>query len=76
MNGVGLPESMTAGISPMAIFFIVVEDFAAQILSLNDTTTNLAILMRSALVPLKIKYELPSYRKVVNELENLISPKK
>ena len=26
-NGVGFPEALTAGISPMAIFFVVVEDF-------------------------------------------------
>jgi HD-GYP domain-containing protein (c-di-GMP phosphodiesterase class II) len=75
-NGVGFPEVFTAAISPMAIFFMVVEDFAKQVLALEGTPEQLAQSMREALVPLKQKYQLPSYRKIVTEIENLVTPKK
>lgn len=75
-NGVGFPVVLTAGISPMAIFFMVVEDFANSILSIAGPPENLANSMKEALKPLKEKYQLPSYRKIVTEIENMINPKK
>jgi len=75
-NGVGFPEVLTAAISPLAIFFMVVEDFSTKILAIEDSPENIAQSMRSALVPLKEKYQLPSYRKIVTEIESMITPKK
>jgi HD-GYP domain-containing protein (c-di-GMP phosphodiesterase class II) len=75
-NGVGFPEFLTASISPLAIFFMVVEDFANNVLLVPDGADNLPLLMKEALRPLKDKYTLPSYRKIVTELEVLITPKK
>lgn len=75
-NGVGFPEVLTAAISPLAIFFMVVEDFATKILAIEDTPENIAQSMKLALVPLKEKYQLPSYRKIVTEIESMITPKK
>ncbi len=75
-NGVGFPEVLTASISPLAIFFMVVEEFAVNVLAIPDSRHDLAQAMREALLPLKEKYQLPSYRKVVTEIENLVSPKK
>lgn len=75
-NGVGFPEVLSASISPLAIFFIVVEDFATKVLMIEETNPNLAQLMRDALIPLKEKYQLPSYRKIVTELDHLLNPKK
>lgn len=71
-NGVGFPEVLSAAISPLAIFFIVIEDFATRILSLEAPPEEIAQSMRTALVSLKEKYTLPSYRKVVTEIENLL----
>lgn len=45
-NGVGFPEVFTAAISPMAIFFIVVEDFAKKVLALEGNPEQLAANMR------------------------------
>ncbi|MDO9182954.1 MAG: hypothetical protein Q7U04_11130 [Bacteriovorax sp.] len=75
-NGVGFPEVLTAGISPLAIFFIVLEDFATNILAISGPPENLVNSMREALKPLKEKYQLPSYRKIVTEIEMMIAPKK
>lgn len=75
-NGIGFPEVLTAAISPMAIFFVVVEDFSKGVLALNGNSEQLAANMRQLLGPLKEKYQLPSYRKIVNEIENLLMPKK
>lgn len=75
-NGVGFPEVLSSAISPLAIFFIVVEDFAKKILAIPDSQENLAQSMREALAPLKEKYQLPSYRKIVTELDSLLNPKK
>lgn len=75
-NGVGYADTLTSAISPMAIFFMVVEDFATNILAIPEPPENLGSSMREALKPLKEKYQLPSYRKVVAEIENLVNPKK
>lgn len=66
-NGVGFQEQLTSSISPMAIFFIVVEDFATQLLMLN---TGQKI---STIIPiLKERYQLPSFKKIVLEIENML----
>ncbi len=75
-NGIGFPEVLTAAISPMAIFFVVVEDFSKKILALEGNSEKLASNMRQVLGPLKEKYQLPSYRKIVGEIEALLTPKK
>lgn len=75
-NGVGFPHILTAGISPMAIFFMVIEDFATKILAIPEPPNNLVNSMKEAIKPLKKKYQLPSYRKIVTEIENMISTKK
>ncbi len=75
-NGVGFPEVLTTAISPMAIFFMVLEDFATNILNIPDSNENLAQSLKDAIKPLKEKYQLPSYRKIVTEIENLVTPKK
>lgn len=69
-NGVGFPEALTAGISPMAIFFVVVEDFVTQILEHNDLNNFAAILTH-----LKLRYQLPTYRKIVTEIESMLTKK-
>ena len=69
-NGVGFPESLTAGISPMAVFFVVVEDFVTCILEHNDLDNFTNILKY-----LKQRYQLPTYRKIVAEIESLVTKK-
>ncbi len=69
-NGVGFPEFFTAGISPMAIFFMVIEDFVTQMLEQKDLSG-----IPNILIHLKAKYELPTYRKVVTEIEGIVSKK-
>jgi hypothetical protein len=64
-NGVGFPDSLTASISPMAVFFVVIEDFVSQLLALGDDLS----LIPSIVKNLKEKYQLPSYRKVSTEIE-------
>jgi FMN phosphatase YigB (HAD superfamily) len=66
-NGVGFPEQYTIAISPMAIFFIVVEDFATQLLSLNPGDK-----IHTIVQVLKERYQLPSYKKIVNEIEAMV----
>lgn len=69
-NGVGFPEMLTAGISPMAIFFVVIEDFVTQILEHNDLNNFSEILFN-----LKQRYQLPTYRKIVAEIEAMLTKK-
>lgn len=70
-NGVGFPEYLTAAISPLAIFFLVVEDFVTHILETQDTSQ-----IKNIIVNLKLKYQLPTYRKVMVEIEALYGGKK
>lgn len=65
-NGVGFPEVLTVGISPMAIFFVVVEDFATRVLEVKSVTD-----LHKAVADIKDRYQLPSYRKIVTEIESL-----
>ena len=69
-NGVGFPEVLTAAISPMAIFFVVIEDFVTCILDHNDLNN-----FGSILLHLKQRYQLPTYRKIVAEIENMLTKK-
>lgn len=62
-NGFGFPEAYSASISPMAIFFIVVEEFATLILTAKVMDMSLII------KELKAKFTLPSYRKYASEIE-------
>lgn len=64
-NGVGFAEQFSASISPLAMVFIVVEDFANQILIAEKLDINAIIEY------LQAKYTLPSYRKIVQELAEL-----
>ena len=66
-NGVGFPESLTVGISPLAVFFVVVEDFATCILEHNNLEN-----FPNIVKYLKLRYQLPTYRKIVNEIESLV----
>lgn len=63
-NGVGFPDALTASISPMAVFFVVVEDFVTQILSKEDISH-----IPEYVKTIKDRYTLPSYRKVAHEIE-------
>ncbi len=65
-NGIGFPESFSNSISPMAITFIVIEDFVTQLILKNDLKQ-----IPSILYILKDRYTLPSYKKTVQELFNL-----
>lgn len=69
-NGVGFPEALTVAISPMAIFFVVVEDFVTCILEQDDLTNFTATLKY-----LKERYQLPTYRKIVTEIEKIVTKK-
>lgn len=68
-NGFGFPEAYSSSISPMAIFFIVVEEFATLILTTKFLDTSLIV------KDLKAKFTLPSYRKYVTEIEAVFAPK-
>lgn len=70
-NGVGFPEMLTTAISPMAIFFIVVEDFVTCVLEQGNTDNFISIIKY-----LKERYQLPTYRKVVTEIEAVVVKKK
>ena len=74
-NGVGFAEVLTTSISPIAIFFMVVEDFATNILAIPNPPLDIVTSMAEAITPLKIKYQMPSYRKIVTEIEHLIKSK-
>jgi HD-GYP domain-containing protein (c-di-GMP phosphodiesterase class II) len=74
-NGVGFAEVLTTSVSPMAIFFMVVEDFVTNILAIPNPPLDVHTSMKEAIAPLKIKYQMPSYRKIVTEIESLIKTK-
>ncbi len=69
-NGVGFPEVLSTSISPMAIFFIVVEDFVTQVLE-NQDLAHIPVI----LADLKLKYTLPTYRKILTEIESIFKKK-
>lgn len=68
-NGIGFPEKLSASISPLAIFFIVVEHFSALILECRDK-----IPFEFIFDELYKKHTLPSYRKVVDALRDRFLP--
>lgn len=63
-NGVGFPEVLTASISPIAVFFVVVEDFVTHVIDMDDLS-HIPIILKK----FKERYQLPSYRKVLTEIE-------
>lgn len=68
-NGIGFPEKLSSGISPLAIFFIVMEHFAALLLDSKDK-----IQFEPIFDELYKKHTLPSYRKVVDVLKDRFLP--
>lgn len=65
-NGVGFPEIFSSSISPLAILFIVVEDFATRILSCKN-----GIKISDMIEQMLLKFTQPSYKKIVIELSHL-----
>lgn len=68
-NGIGFPEKLSSGISPLAIFFIVMEHFSLLILECKDK-----IQFEIIFDELYKKHTLPSYRKVVDILRDKFCP--
>lgn len=68
-NGIGFPEKLSSGISPLAIFFIVMEHFSSLILECKDK-----IQFEMIFDELYKKHTLPSYRKVVDILRDKFCP--
>lgn len=68
-NGMGFPNNLTTSISPMAIAFIVIEDFATRVLGILERREKLSF--KSILDEMENTYRLPSYLKIVEQLRNL-----
>lgn len=68
-NGIGFPEKLSSGISPLAIFFIVIEHFSTLILESNEK-----IQFEPIFDEMYKRHNLPSYRKVVDTLKNRFCP--
>lgn len=62
-NGIGFPDKLTSSISPLAIFFIVVEHFVTLLLEYKEKI-NFELIFDE----LYRVHTLPSYRKVVDAL--------
>ncbi len=70
-NGVGFPEKYSISISPLSILFVVLEEFAHQLLTAKEMNVNLI------LKKMNEKFSQPAYNKIVIEIQNLIkAPKK
>jgi hypothetical protein len=71
-NGVGFPEIYSSSLTPLSILFIVVEEYAHQIL-ISDEQLDLEKINEQMLK----KFSLPSYRKIAEVLASLSKkPKK
>lgn len=71
-NGVGFPEVYSSSLTPLSILFIVVEEYAHQIL-ISDENIDLEKINEHMLK----KFSLPSYRKIAEVLASLSKkPKK
>ncbi len=68
-NGIGFPEKLSSSISPLAIFFIVIEHFASLLLECSDK-----IQFEPLFDEMYKRHNLPSYRKVVDTLKNRFCP--
>jgi response regulator RpfG family c-di-GMP phosphodiesterase len=68
-NGIGFPNNLTTSISPMAIAFIVIEDFSARLLEVLERREKLNL--KSILEEMEKNYRLPSYLKIIEHLKNL-----
>ena len=68
-NGMGLPNNYTTSISPMAIAFIVLEDFVTRILEKLENREKLNL--KEILKGMEEDYRLPSYIKIIEHLRNV-----
>jgi len=68
-NGIGFPNNLTTSVSPMAIAFIVIEDFATRVLEVLENKDKLQF--KTILAEMELNYKLPSYIKIVEQLKNL-----
>ena len=69
-KGIGFPEHISTSVSPMAIMFIVIEDFANLFIKEKaETTDDIEIIFNS----LKNKYSNPVYSETLLSLQNIFS---
>ncbi len=68
-NGIGFPDKLSSAISPMAIFFIVIEHFVTLVLEDKNK-----IDFRKIFDELYKTHTIPSYRKIVDVLKNKFYP--
>lgn len=66
-NGIGFPEQYTSSVSPLAIFFIVLEAFCTEVLESLYEKKKLSL--DEIFMDLEERFTLPSYRKVVESLK-------
>jgi len=66
-NGVGFPDKWTISISPMAIVFIVLEEFATRVLLSPDQNYKQIVKKCESI------FHLPTYRKVLHEIEAMLN---
>lgn len=71
LNGVGFPEVYSAGISKLAIVFIVVEKFVWRLIQFDKNKETLAVIFDQ----LSLEFPLPSYRSVVERLKQVVLTK-
>ncbi|MDD0853436.1 hypothetical protein HBN50_10020 [Halobacteriovorax sp. GB3] len=73
INGVGFAEKPSSNISPMALVFVVIEDFVTRLLIQLETGK---ISAREIFDELEPKYQLSTYKKVVSLLKAVVRPKR
>ena len=61
-NGVGFPQSPSPGISPLAIVFLVVEDFAKRLLVNPERPFD----VKTAILKMERIFTMPKYKKVLD----------
>ncbi|EQC43069.1 hypothetical protein M899_0417 [Bacteriovorax sp. BSW11_IV] len=69
LNGVGFSEGPSNNISPMALVFVVIEDFVHQLLMQLESGK---ISTSDLFVSLEAKYKLVNYKKVVTILKRIV----
>jgi response regulator RpfG family c-di-GMP phosphodiesterase len=67
LNGIGFSDGLNASLSPLAIVFMVCQDYADIILSVEPEFFN----RQNALRPIKAKYNKGMFKKVVEVLEKI-----
>ena len=68
-NGIGFPDKLSSSISPLAIFFIVIEHFVTLLLEYKEKI-NFEVIFDE----LYNTHTLPSYRKIIDVLRLKFSP--